>query len=170
MKIVLIVVCTLAVLGFATLLIGYLLPREHTAIRSATYRDPPEHLFALIIGPQGWRPGIARSEAVTGADGRRLVRETDVHGETISYEIVDLAPPRSVTRRIVTPNLPYSGSWSITLEPRNGSTVVRITENGAVSNPLFRFLSRFVFGYTRTIDEYLVALGKASGDNVNPQD
>ena len=31
----------------------------------------------------------------------------------------------------------------------------RITENGEVYNPLFRFVSRFVMGHTRTIDTYL---------------
>ena len=35
-----------------------------------------------------------------------------------------------------------------------------ITENGEVYNPLFRFMSRFVFGHTATIDKYLEDLGQ----------
>ena len=33
-----------------------------------------------------------------------------------------------------------------------------ITENGEVYNPIFRFLSRYVMGYTATMDRYLQAV------------
>jgi hypothetical protein len=47
---------------------------------------------------------------------------------------------------------------------RTGFTAVRITENGEVGNPVFRFMARFVFGYTATIDTYLIALGQKFGE------
>ena len=49
------------------------------------------------------------------------------------------------------------------LESNGGNTRVRITEDGQVYNPMFRFMSRVVVGQTRTIDTYLRALGKAIG-------
>jgi hypothetical protein len=47
---------------------------------------------------------------------------------------------------------------------------VRITENGEVYNPLFRFVSRYVIGHNRTIDAYLRALGQATGQEVRIRD
>jgi hypothetical protein len=45
---------------------------------------------------------------------------------------------------------------------------VTLTERGWIANPLFRFLSRFVFGYYRTQEGYLRALGKRLGETVTP--
>ena len=44
-----------------------------------------------------------------------------------------------------------------------------ITENGTVTNLFFRFMSRFVFGYTATIETYLVDLGTKFGEETTPQ-
>ena len=44
--------------------------------------------------------------------------------------------------------------------------MVRITEDGEVYNPIFRFVSRFVFGQTRMLDAYLRALGQATGQQI----
>lgn len=71
---------------------------------------------------------------------------------------------------INTANLPYSGSWTYLLERSGGGTVVRITEDGEVYNPVFRFMSRFVLGQTRTMDAYLRALGNAIGQSVQIKD
>jgi len=57
--------------------------------------------------------------------------------------------------------------WDLTLEPTaGGATRVRITEQGEVANPLFRFVSRFLIGQTRTMDVYLRDLGRAGGESV----
>ena len=45
---------------------------------------------------------------------------------------------------------------------------VTITERGWVSNPIFRFVSRFVMGHTSTLDAYLRALGKHFGSEPTP--
>jgi hypothetical protein len=37
---------------------------------------------------------------------------------------------------------------------------LRITEEGEVYNPIFRFVSRFIMGHTATIDSYLSAVRK----------
>src|SRR5579864_3367155 len=170
MKILLIVVGGIALLCVIVFVTGLLLPKGHLASRSAQFRGTREQLFSLIAGPQGWRPDVIRYETLPDTDGRALVRETTRNGETITYELVDRAPPASLTRRIATENLPYSGSWTFSLQPGSGATVVRITEHGEVHNPVFRFMSRFVFGYTHTMDTYLQALGKATGQEVQIRD
>jgi len=50
----------------------------------------------------------------------------------------------------------------------NGATRLTITEDGEVSNVFFRFMSRFVFGHTATLDSYLAALTKQLGEPSTP--
>jgi hypothetical protein len=98
------------------------------------------------------------------------MRETTRDGETITYELLDGTPLKSLKRRIATNNLPYSGTWTFSLQPNSEITTVRITEDGEVYNPVFRFISHFVLGHTRTVDAYLRALGKATGQEVEVKD
>jgi hypothetical protein len=165
-KILIIVIGGFALLIVCVVAIGSLLPQKHVASRSASFRATPEKLFSLIAGPQSWRPDVLRDELVPDSNGRELRRETARNGETVTYELLDRKPPQSITRRIATENLPYSGSWNILLQPQGEMTTVKITENGQVYNPVFRFVSRFVIGHTRTIDTYLRALGKANGQEI----
>jgi len=116
MKIVLILICGLVLIAAAVVAIGALLPKEHVASRSASYRATPEQLFALIAGPQNWRPDVLHWEMVPDAAGRRLTRETTRNGETVTYEMLDSSPPYSIKRRIATENLPYSGTWTYLIQ------------------------------------------------------
>jgi hypothetical protein len=163
-RILLVLVAGVVLLVISVIVIGSLLPKRHVVSRSASYRATPDHLFALIAGPQDWRSDVLRCEAVPSVDGRELMRETTRNGETITYELLDRMPPKSVKRRIATENLPYSGAWTYSLQAHDGTTV------GQVYNPVFRFVSRFVLGHTRTMDIYLRALGKATGQEVEVKD
>ena len=44
------------------------------------------------------------------------------------------------------------------LEESGGKTKVTITENGEVYNPIFRFVSKFIIGYSATANRYLADL------------
>jgi Polyketide cyclase / dehydrase and lipid transport len=174
MKIFLIVVGSILVIIIAAVGIvagiGALLPRHHVASRTATYRVIPEQLFALISGPQSWRPDVLRSDTIAGPDGQQLLRETTRDGNTMTYEVFAANPPTSIGRRVVGKNLPFSGSWTYSLAPSADGTTVRITEDAEVYNPIFRFMSRFVIGQTSTMDTYLRSLGKATGQEVEIRD
>jgi hypothetical protein len=170
MRILLVVIGGVVVVALGVVVIGSLLPKQHVVSRIASYHAAPEQLFSLIVGPQNWRPDVLRCEAVPDAGGRELMRETTRGGETITYELLDRTPPLSIKRRIATENLPYSGTWTYSLQSNSGVTTVRITENGEVYNPVFRFMSRFVLGHTATMDAYLRALGKATGQEVQVND
>jgi hypothetical protein len=168
MKIVLIIVGLLVLLVLCIVMIGCLLPKHHVAARSAVFKASPERLFALIAGSQDWRPDVKSCELLT-QDGKQFQRETSNHDETILYELQNSHPPLSIERRIATENLPYAGTWSFVLTPENGATRVRITEDGEVYNPIFRFVSKFILGQTATQDAYLKAMGKATGEEIRPE-
>jgi polyketide cyclase/dehydrase/lipid transport protein len=166
MRIVLIVVGVLVLLVVGVVVIGAMLPKRHVAERRATFKASPEKLFALIAGSQDWRPDVNSCELITGDGGKQFPREISKRGQTVLYELQGSKPPLAIQRRIATENLPYGGTWSFALEPANGETVVRITEDGEVYNPIFRFVSKFVMGQTAMQDAYLKAMGKAVGEDV----
>jgi hypothetical protein len=166
MKIALVVVGVLMLIVAGVVAIGAMLPKRHVATRSATFKASPEKLFALIAGSQSWRPDVKSCELITADDGKQFQRETSKHGQAILYELRGSRPPLAIQRRIATENLPYGGTWSFALEPANGETLVRITEDGEVYNPIFRFVSKFVIGQTASQDGYLKAMAKVVGEDV----
>jgi hypothetical protein len=53
------------------------------------------------------------------------------------------------------------GDWYRRLAHRRGRRIaITITERGEVDNVIFRTVSRFVFGYTSTMDSCLAAAGR----------
>jgi len=66
--------------------------------------------------------------------------------------------------------LPFGGSWDYRIEPVGAGSRITITENGEVYNPIFRFVSKYFMGHTATIDKYLTALAKRTGDQYTKQD
>ena len=61
--------------------------------------------------------------------------------------------------RIDSKSLPFGGTWTYEVQPEaDGRSRLQITEDGEIYNPVFRFVSRFVIGQTRTINSYLEAL------------
>lgn len=161
MKALIIVVAVLVVSILAIVLVGAVLPKHHTATRTMLLKATPDQVFALISGPQDWRTDL-KSYSVSEENGRKLVRETDKDGQTITYEIVQSQQPTLLTRTIADRNLPFGGSWTWRIEPQAEGCSVTIVEDGEVYNPVFRFVSKFILGHTRTIDTYLAMLSNAT--------
>lgn len=166
MKLVFIIIGVVAALVIVVIAAGAILPVKHRASRAALFNATPETLFSLIAGPQDWRPDLKSFEQGKDASGREWRRETSKRGETIEYEVVTNDPPHRYAARIVNKDLPYGGQWTYELEPRGPQTELRITEDGEVYNPVFRFVSRFITGHTSTIDAYLQALAHHTGENI----
>ena len=82
----------------------------------------------------------------------------------MTYELIDDVPGQRMVTRIVDQDLGYSGTWTTVFTREGDGTRVRITENGEVSNVMFRFMSRYIFGHTSTIDTYLTSLARHFGE------
>ena len=166
MKIVLIalgsLVAVVLLLVAVAALIGSRLPRRHEVSRSLVLAARPEDLFRAMTdfaNAPAWRKEIRRVEMLAPDGGRTRFKEHGAHG-AITYEVVAAEPPRTLVTEIVDRDLGYSGSWTYSLQPELAGTRVTITERGDVSNVLFRFLSRYVFGQTKSIETYLAALSE----------
>jgi len=157
MRYLLIAAAILGALVLLVLAIGWSLPVKHTAASGVTINTAAGPIYNLITDveryPQ-WRSSVERTERLPDSAGKTRFREVGSDG-TILYEVESTEPNRRIVTRIADRSLPFGGSWTYELIPRGDSTTLRITENGEVYNPLFRFVSRFVMGHTRTIDTYL---------------
>jgi uncharacterized protein YndB with AHSA1/START domain len=169
MKWVGIAVATVALLVIAMAVIGAMLPRDHVASRSATFKRSAAELYALIAEVQRapeWRTGLKRVDLQPPGEGGR-VRYVEVsrHG-SVAMEIVQSVPGQRVVTRIADESLPFGGGWTFELQPATrGGTRLTITERGEVKNILFRFMSRFIFGHTATMDAYLRDVGRRFGED-----
>jgi hypothetical protein len=171
MRILLIAVTALLVIVGLVLVIGAMLPREHRATREITLNRSPREIYAVARdfgSTPSWRRNLLQVEWPEPVNGLVRFREVSKDG-SVTYEIVEDAPGEKLVTRIVDRDLGYSGSWTYEFSPAEKGARVRITEDGEVSNILFRFVSRFVFGHTSTIDSYLLALGAKFGENVTPR-
>ena len=153
-----------AALAAIVVAVGAMLPKEHVATRSALFKQPADKIFAIISGPPDWRPDVKSFEALPPRDGHPCWREVDKHGDGVTFERLEADPPRRMVTRIADKNLPYGGSWIHELREAPGGTLLRVSEHGEVYNPIFRFMSRFVFGYTASLENYLKALGEKLGE------
>jgi uncharacterized protein YndB with AHSA1/START domain len=166
-KWILIVVVIVVLVALAAVAIGASLPKEHTATRSARFRESPDVIWGTLTGfaqYPAWRSTVKSVEILPPVNGLAAWRETDSHGQAIPYVLVESDAPRRMTTRITDSKLPFGGAWTFEITPDAGGSVVRITEHGEVYNPLFRFVSRYIMGYTATIEAYLKALGTKFGE------
>ncbi len=150
----------LVVIILVALVIGWSLPVKHSASRRATFAAPPEAVWTAITDvdafPQ-WRSDVKNVERLPDRDGRASWVEDGSNGR-IAFAVERSEPPRLLVSRIADPHLPFGGTWMYTLTPESGGTTLVITEDGEIYNPIFRVLSRFVFGYEATMASYLASL------------
>ena len=148
-------------------LIGSMLPKAHVASRSILLHRSPQDVYGVVrdfgSAPK-WRADVKRIEVESPV----YFREEGKHG-TVNYELVEDVPGQKMVTRIRDTDLGYAGQWTYSFTPESSGTRVTIREDGEISNVLFRFMSRYVFGQTSTIDSYLTSLAKHFGEEAAPQ-
>ncbi|MGQ0640806.1 MAG: SRPBCC family protein [Gemmatimonadaceae bacterium] len=160
MRWVLIIVAGVLALVAIVALVGALIPQSHVASTSRTFAQPAERVFAAIADVRAyprWRPGVAE---VTVLSEQPLRWREDGSNGKIEFELVESQPPRRQVAVIASKGLPFGGRWEYEIAPEANGSRLTITEKGEVYNPFFRFMARFVFGYTKTMEDYQAALDK----------
>lgn len=166
MKTLLWAVGVAVILVVVVTIVGYALPQGHRATRERVFAAPPDTLYALITRTAdypAWRSGVTRVEALPDVDGRPSFRETS-GGDAITFVFDQLVPGQRVVSRIADASLPFGGRWIHEIEPVDAGARLRITEEGEVYNPIFRFVSRFIMGHTSSIDRFLDDVARRTGD------
>jgi hypothetical protein len=170
MKWLLVILAVLVGLILLIVAIGALLPRDHVSSRAAHYNRSPADVWSVITDyPKftEWRKSVKQVETLPPVNNFSSWREMDVQGSGIPYEVIQSIAPQRLVTRIADPKLPFAGTWTYELMAApDGTTTLRITENGKIYNPLFRFVARFFMGYAQTQEQYLRDLGTKFGENV----
>jgi uncharacterized protein YndB with AHSA1/START domain len=165
------VIGILVALVVIALVIGSNLPREHVAVVRTRYAAPPAAVWSLLSDPSAaptWRKDVKRVEKIPDINGHPAWKEESGFG-LITYELVESTDSVSRTTRIADETLPYGGQWEHRLAPAGSGTELTITERGFVKPALFRFMSRYLFGYTATLKGLMTELGTKLGERVEPE-
>lgn len=160
MRIVLIAAITVVALIAAVILVGLLLPKTHLATRTVVIDAPPPVVWKAITTVEAypqWRD-VQAAVQLPPQGGRKMWKETDRHGDTMTIEVMEEVPERRLVTRIADKKLPFGGTWTYELVPMRGGTQLTIIEDGVIHNPVFRCMARYVIGYHATMDEYLKRL------------
>jgi hypothetical protein len=150
----------IALLSLIVVVVGYNLPKAHTAARTVRVSLPPDALYAVLSDVDRyptWRRSVKSLVRTPDREGRPAwVEETGGMKIPMYFERMD--KPSLLVARIADPSLPFGGTWTYRIAPAAGGSDLTITEDGEVYNPIFRFMSRFVFGYYKTMDEFIKQL------------
>ncbi|HUP88313.1 MAG TPA: SRPBCC family protein [Longimicrobiales bacterium] len=156
-------------IGAIVVTTGMLLPKAHVASVTAKYKTSPDKLFNAITdvanGPK-WRTGLTRVE-ILGQNPLKW-REEASWGKLTMVMDESTSPSKAVSR-IADTSQGFGGTWTYDIKPDGTGSVVTIAENGEVYNPLFRFMSKFVFGHYKSLETYHNDLAKHFGEAVTTE-
>ncbi|MBS1708544.1 MAG: SRPBCC family protein [Armatimonadetes bacterium] len=145
---------------------GSMLPESHQASVNRRLAASPEAVWAALTDLEGqvhWRKDL-QSIKVLGQDPVRWV-ETMKMGE-VPMRIDRTEAPALLVTRIDSDDLPFGGTWTFNVAPDGQGSNVTITEDGFVKPPLFRFLSKYVFGHDKTLNGFADSLVSKFGEAV----
>ena len=171
MRVALLIVLGLVALAGVIALVGSALPRGHRASSRVTLKAPPAAVWAVVRDPGallGTWTELKSSRRLPDRNGKE-VWEQNAGGFPVRLIVEEAVPPsRLVTRIDAEPGAAFGGTWTYELAPEQSGTRLTVTEDGYVSNPVFRVLMR-VMGTHRTADGYLRALGTKLSESVSPE-
>ena len=161
MKYILIVLGVILLIPAIAWIIGMALPQSHNVTIFQQFNISAEGIFMKITDIRNfpeWRSNVERVEFLNENERNPLWREYYSNEDPLSFRIIDQEESRSLTTEIADENLPFGGRWTYTLESEGESTLLTITENGEVYNPIFRFVSTYIIGHDTTIKQYMADL------------
>ncbi len=165
----LIVAGLLFALILGVLVTGMLLPEEHHATRTLITKQSPQAIWDAIndhaTEPQ-WRPDVQSVTSLGERNGKPVWREDYKDGNKVTLMTTESKPPTRMVRELTDLEGPFSGRWEIDVVPTPEGSRISITEIGKVSNPFFRFVSKFIIGHTTFMERYLTGLAGKFGEPV----
>jgi len=163
----LVVAGVLLALVLGVLVAGMLLPEEHHASRTLVTKQSPQAIWDAINDhasePQ-WRSDVKSLTSLGERDGRPVWREDYKDGNKVTLMTTESKPPTRIVRELTDLEGPFSGRWEIDIVPTPDGSKVTVTEIGKVSNPFFRFVSKYIIGHTTFMERYLTGLAGKFGE------
>lgn len=156
---------TVLLLG-AIVAIGYSLSEKHTATGETALAAPPEVVWNTITdfsNAPNFRFHLSRVDVLPPQNGLPAWREVERNGDAISFAVTESQPPKKLVVRIAGEDQPFGGTWTYELTPAGSGTRLKITENGEIYHPIYRFVSHLFLNQASTIEQYLRAIETRHG-------
>jgi|GEM_PF-2752918 len=145
--------------------VGSSLPVSHSASVSRIIVAEQQKVFAVISDFEAYPNWLGGTKsAVKTTDGATTRYTLIDSGGPVTYKVIELRAPTTLKTLIISKDLPYGGSWLITVESqpvegdRNVSRVSIQEEEGKIYNPVLRFFAFYGFGYTTSMKSFLADL------------
>jgi hypothetical protein len=149
------------------LVVGLLLPEEHHASRTLVTKQTPQAIWDTINDhsnePQ-WRYDVESVASLGERNGKPVWQENYKDGNKVALITTEFHPPTRMVRELTDLEGPFSGRWEIDIQPTPTGSNVKVTEIGKVSNPFFRFVSKYIIGHTTFMERYLKGLAGKFGE------
>lgn len=145
--------------------IGATFPQDHSFTGTESIGRPPAEVWATITDfahQTAWNPLVKGVERQPDRDGKEVWRELSTGSPPMTLVTLESEASRRLVRSIDDEKKVFSGRWTFELEPADGGTAIRITEDATVKNPFFRFMVRMV-GPGQYIRRYLAGLKSKLG-------
>lgn len=145
-----------------------LLPEEHRAARTLVTKQSPQAICDAIndhANEPAWRSDVASVTFLGERNGKPVWQENYKDGNKVALMTTESQPPKRMVRELTDLEGPFSGRWEIDITPTPSGSNVTITEIGKVSNPFFRFVSKYVSATLSSWERYLTGLAGKFGEN-----
>ena len=167
MKILGIVVLVLLIAGVLIYEDGAHLPATHTISVTGVVPAPPEKVFTLITDVKNgtvWRSEVKSVTTLDPDRGRDHWVEHVAFHRYMTFLALDTVAPTLRRVKLDDPKAAYGGTWTYELSPgpSPASTTLKITEDGYINPPVYRFAMAHVMGPTKNLDTYMKDLQAAA--------
>ena len=135
------------------MILGCFLPVRHTATVKVSVSSTPDKVWQRLADFRSypvWRSDVKAIEVLSDSEWI----EVNERNHKLPLKLIVKEPISRLIMKINGNGLPFGGDFECVLHPEGGRTIVTITENGAIYNPAFRFVSRFIIGYSATAKKY----------------
>jgi uncharacterized protein YndB with AHSA1/START domain len=138
---------------------GMLLSEHHIISSRILLNESPEnvwHAISDLASTPDWYPNIVSEERLADRNGHQVWKEQYRNGQELVLETMESCPPHRLMRSAIEGN--ERESWEFELQPTANGSELRITESGDIPNPFKRFVSKYLMGHFRAMDNYEKAL------------
>jgi uncharacterized protein YndB with AHSA1/START domain len=168
MRWVLIVAALVVGVAVLFLVVGLLRPSRHVASTRATYAQPPDVVWATLSDFARWaewNPEVKSVERLPDRNGHAMLNVVGSWGAAPT-ELLVVEPPVRLHTAMDAGS--FRGGWRYELAPApGGGTLLTVTEEGEVLNPVFRAFMIFHDNHA-TMMAFHHALARRLGGSVEP--
>lgn len=158
LKITLIVITILVTVVNVPIIGGFFLPKSHVVTKTIHLPYDPENVWLFIMQPENfpnWRASVKKVDVVsTNPDGLTSWREYYKYCKPTMFQITEAVPYSSISLKTADLAAPFVGKWIIRTDEIEEGTLLTITEDTYIYNPIYRSVAH-IRGRDTDINEFL---------------